>query len=155
MKDRIPMLQMDTRKYRTTLRLTFRYDGERIVLANQERGEGIAPPAPVLPPVEGENSGFWVEVRDARDRVLFYRVLHNPIPYVVEAYAPEGEIHAVAGLPGPVQFEVLVPDISEAASIVLYSSPLELEHSLEPAREIARFPLKEERSQRRSGHERQ
>ena len=143
MKDESQVASVDTRKYRSTLQITFAYDGERVRLARIERLQGIAPGSPPPAPKVGENSGSWVELRDAQDRLLFYRVLHNPVRYMVEEHLPDGRIRAV---PGPAEagtFDVLLPDIPEAASVALFSSPFDMERSGEPAEEIGRFPLRE------------
>ena len=143
MKDGSRAASVDTRDYRTTLQITFAYDGERVRLVDIRRRQGIAPGSPLPTPVAGKNSGSWVELRDGQDRPLFYRGLHNPVRYMVEEHLPDGRIRAVPGPPETGTFEVLLPDIPEAASVVLFSSPFDMEHSGEPAEEIGSFLLAE------------
>jgi hypothetical protein len=141
MKEESKQGYLNTREYRSSQRITFRYEGQRVELADREVVQMISPP-PVAPlPQAGEHSGFWIEVHDAEGRVVFHRVLHNPIPIYVEEHLPDKTIRAVPGAPGSGTFEVLIPDMPEAETIVLVSSPLEWELAGEPARELARFRL--------------
>lgn len=132
---------LDTSKYCWTLRLTFHYEGEHLALAKQQRVRMVAPGSPTALPVADQNSGFWVEVRDGRDHVLFHRVLQNPMSDFVEVHSPEGKIQVVPVTRAQGEFEVLVPDIPEAAGVVVFGSPRDLKRTLAPAQEIGRFPL--------------
>jgi hypothetical protein len=145
MDNEIRPAQAALQEPRFALRLTYRYDGDNVSLARRERVQMIAPPAGRTPPVAGENSGFWVELRDANGRVLYHRVLHNPIPFVAEVHSPEGTIRAVSAPPGRGEFQVLVPDLPDGAAAVLYGSPLDTRRALEPARELVRVALGDER----------
>jgi hypothetical protein len=56
------------------------------------------------------------------------------------------------GDPGKVEFEMVVPDLPETAWLCVMSSPLDSQALLhEPAREIARFPLRSGGGQEKSG----
>ena len=137
--------RLDAPAYPFTIRLVFRYEDGRVQVVSQRRVEMIAPASAAPRPEPGKHIGFWVEVRDSRDNVVFHRVLHNPIPFMVERYSADGSIRATEQDVARAEFEVLVPDIPGAATIVLYSSPLELQRTQEPAREIGRFPLDQRR----------
>jgi hypothetical protein len=135
---------VDTRPWRFSFRLTFHYTGERITLVSAERLQIIAPPSVTAKPERGKADGFWLEVQDINERVLFYRLMHNPLNTAVEAYQPDGSIRRFIGPPTEGEFEVLVPDIPEAASVVLFGSiptPAALSE-MAPAKELGRFPLR-------------
>jgi len=59
---------------RRTLRVTFEYGGGEVRIANQMRVEKITPPTLTPRPEAGKASGYWVELRDKRGRVLVDRV---------------------------------------------------------------------------------
>jgi hypothetical protein len=145
--------QENAPRYRTSLRLTFQYEHEHIELIDKKQFNIIALPSIGIKPEAGKNSGFWIELCDSDNRVIYYRVLHNPIPYTVESYSPDQKIHIrqVESIKG--KFEILIPDIPEATKILLYSSPLNLERSLEPAREIASFTLQQKSNSERGMQE--
>jgi hypothetical protein len=144
MKDESRPTYFDTRRFRWTERITFRYEGTRVEMTEREVVQMIPPP-PVTPlPRAGRNCGFWFEVHDAEGRVLFHRGLHNPIPTYAEEHQPDGTIRVVPGAPESGTFEVLIPKMPSAETILLISSPLDWAHAGEPAQELARFPLKEE-----------
>lgn len=131
---------MDVRKYRT-LRLTFRYEGSRVSLTDRQVADMISPPSITERPVVGKSSGFWIELQNKGGQSLFHRVLYRPIPYTVEKHLADGSMKLVADTPGEGEFEVLLPALPDAETVVLYSSPLDLKRSLEPAEEIGRFSL--------------
>jgi hypothetical protein len=72
--------------------------------------------------------------------------MQNPIRVEAEVF-PENQnepIRRVAIKTPRGTFDLLVPDTPEGDTVVLFSSPLEPEKSFAPARELARFSLKEE-----------
>jgi hypothetical protein len=113
-------------------------------LADSQRVQMIAPPSVTARPEQGTSSGFWFEVQDENGRVLFHRLLHDPLRMAVEVYYPDGKIQRVTGPPTEGEFEVLVPDIPGAATIVLFGSvPSSLaQREVAPASELGRFPLR-------------
>lgn len=136
---------VDPRKYRKTIRLTFRYEGEKITLGRRESVAMIAP-SPAFPLPQKGDSGFWYEVRDDRGRTLYCRAMFNPVRFEREVFPEDPaksphwvKIERPAGI-----FELLVPDIPEAVEVVLFSSPFKPEESGKPAKEIARYPVREE-----------
>jgi hypothetical protein len=88
-------------------------------------------------------TGSWFELRDADERVLYRRVIHNPLRFDREA--PSGD----PGRPFtrvPVEqpegiFVLVVPDLAGAEVLALFATP---SPGLgEPAKEIARVPVRE------------
>jgi hypothetical protein len=125
--------------------LTFRYDQDGAVeLARRQELPMVAPGSPGPITSGGEYSGSWVELQDRQGRVLFERVLHDPFRSMVEVHYPPGRKSKV--VPGPRQageFEVLLPAIPEATTVVVWSSELDAERHNEAAREVGRFDLGE------------
>ncbi len=135
---------IDTRAYRTSWRLTFRFDGDKIELASAERIARVAPGGPTPPAVGTAASGSWVDLVDQDGRVLFRRVLHDPFRTVAEHHSPDGRIEVVRRPPEPGEFQVVVPDIPDGSSVAVWSSPLDPELALEAARELGRFRLSDQ-----------
>jgi hypothetical protein len=134
---------VDTREFPSSWRLTFRYDeGGVIELADRKDLPMIAPGSPG-PTASGEEySGTWVQLQDQQGRVLFERVLHDPFRTMLEVHYPPGRQSKV--VPGPRQpgeFEVLVPAMPNAATVVVWSSELDPERRNEAAQEVGRFDL--------------
>lgn len=132
----------DTTSSKHSLRLTFAYLGSDIRLESVKSIAMIAPPSDD-PKRSKDESGFWYEVRDRDNRTLYRRITENPIKFAVEIRSDDTdapfkweEIKEPAG-----SFTLLVPDISNAQSIVLFSSPFDLKKRRETAQEIARFDL--------------
>ena len=139
--DREPV---DTRRFPSSWRLTFRYDEHGTVeLADREEVAMVAPGSPGPIRTDGEDySGSWVELQDQQGRVLFDFVLHDPFRRLLAVHYPPGPANQV--VPGPPrrgEFTVVVPVMPEATTVVVWSSPLEVERRGEAAREVGRFPL--------------
>jgi hypothetical protein len=134
---------VDTRRFPASWRLTFRYDEDGVVeLADRQRVPMVAPGSPGPVRTGGTYSGSWVELQDREGRVLFDRVLHDPFRRQVEGYDPPGRRARVTPAPRRAgQFAVILPAIPEAATVVVWSSPLEDERRTEAAREVGRFDL--------------
>lgn len=132
---------------RRTLRLRFRATGGAVQLESIERLDMICPPSVGERPQAGRHGGYWTELHDAEDRVLFHRLLHAPLGDSVEVHSPDGKIRRVSGKPGENIFEVLVPDEPLAKSIVLMGEPLETKKAGSVreagAKELARFGIPE------------
>ncbi len=136
---------------RQSLKVTFSIDKGKIQILRFERLSMIAPPAVGDPPQAGKNGGYWIELRDGNDRVLFHRVLHNPLRDSVEVHSPDGKIERVFGDPGkPSVFDVLLPDEGAATSIVVMGESLTpvttRKSAVRAAGELARFAVPSGRS---------
>jgi hypothetical protein len=108
-------------EYTHSLRLTFTYAGDQVRLANTERVAMIAPAEATTPPT-GEETGYWVEVRDKDGKLLYHRPLHDPLREDLEVFGDEpGEpIYRVSNPTREGEFEVLVPDLPAAAEFSLH-----------------------------------
>jgi len=125
-----------------TLRLTFEYEGTTVRLLSRQAVEMLAPPSDRTDEY-ANHAGFWVEVRDAEDRVLYRRILHHPIQWTREAPSgdPQRPFTRVPNDSKRGVFTVLVPDFPNAQHVRLVGSP-----PGEPARaaeEIMRVDLKQ------------
>lgn len=134
------------RQSRKTLRIRFYAVKGAFQLVSYERLEMTCPPSIGETPKAGKHGGFWMEVRDASDRVLFHRLLHSPLGDSVDVHSPDGKIRRAFGTPSTQRvFEVLLPDAAQAKTIVLmggYLDPSEAKQRREPgSRELARFDV--------------
>ena len=143
----VPPNGIDVKQSRKTLRVTFRIAEREIRLLSYERLDIICPPSIGEHPEAGKHGGFWMELRDSRDRVLFHRVLDNPLGDSVEVHSPDGKIERVFGAAKENVFDVLLPDDSRSTTIALIGESLEpvTERKEQPtaARELARFNIPE------------
>lgn len=131
----------------SVLRLTFSYQGQSIELVSTQAVEMKIPPADSLS-WDDKSSGFWVVLRDDGGKPLYRRVTSNPIQTSVEVPSDDPKRpmarHEVASPEGV--FVLLVPDLPQARTVALFSSPGTQERSAAAAREIASFDLKRGRS---------
>jgi hypothetical protein len=124
------------------VRMIFSFDGEHLHLVSQQSVEMILPPSDPVQGFEGRK-GFWYELRDAQDRPLYRRVMHNPMREDVEVFSDDPK-QSVARQIVPNRKGVLVvdvPDTEEGHTVILSSSPRRAQLAHQPAREIARFAL--------------
>lgn len=151
------MPEHESRSY--ALRVTFEYEGTHVRKISQQRVEMIAHPSHPTRGYEGE-VGFWYELRDANDKIVYRRVIHNPMEAHYEVASPEGRFTR-RPIPNPRgTFEIVVPEMAEAPNLVLFGTPHPPSAPVgspaaeavrppvprvgtAPAREIARFNLKE------------
>jgi hypothetical protein len=128
------------------IRLQIRYDKSGFSITDSRPLETLAPASHALDAPRA-TSGFWVELRDAKNNVLYRRVMHNPVQSDVEVFDPEGlHRHAVEDPTGV--FTVLVPDMPDAEEIVFVSSPSDPAKRQNAARRVAAMPLPRRRKKR-------
>jgi hypothetical protein len=127
------------------IRMIIAFDGEHVHLVSQQSVEMALPPSDALQGAEG-NKGFWYELRDAQDRPLYRRVMHNPMREDVEIFSDDPK-QTIARQTVPNRkgvFVVLVPDTDAGHTVTLSSSPRRLQQAHQPAKEIARFTLRKQ-----------
>lgn len=135
------------------MRLTFRYTGHRIELADAQRVIQWLPPSGYLEDRQ-ERSGFWLELRDGAGAPVFREDLSPTLgdDYEIFPEDPAGEIvrRAVPGRTGT--FTMVVPEMTEAQQLVVVGSPPKTEHRREAAADLATFDFDEvrRRAERRS-----
>ena len=133
---------------RKTLRLTFAVKDGKLDLVKKERLEMITPPQFGERPQAGKHGGFWIELQDAKKRVLAHRVISPSLLNSVEVHSPDGTIERTFGELRDGVFEILLPDDGKAKSAVLIGDPLEKDarkakSDAVGSDEIARFELSE------------
>lgn len=130
---------------RKSLRLTFRVANGEVRMVSYERLAMICPPSVGECPQAGKHGGYWMELRDGNDRVLFHRVLDNPLGDSVALHSPDGRIQRVFGDVKENFFEVLLPDDGNAKSVAFMGESLEpvaaRKKQVAAASELARFNL--------------
>ena len=135
--------QLDTRRYRTSWRLTFRFEGRQVTLVRRERLQKVAPATTAETPTPGANSGAWLTVLDGHGQPVFHRLLSDPFRTRAEHHSPDRRIELHVREPESGEFTVIVPEIPGATEVALYASPTERERMRAAAAEIGRYPLAE------------
>jgi hypothetical protein len=127
-------------------RLTFEYDGEDVRVVAQERVAMLAPPDDEQLLDQGE-SGYWVEIRDDENAVVYRQVIHNPIQTDLEVFPedPSEPIRRVAAARPQGVFQVVVPDLPEGRTAVLHGQASRQQLREQPPKPMAQFRLEEKR----------
>lgn len=110
-------------KITKAIRLTFSYKGTAIKLVSQDKVEKILPPSTKI----SNRSGFWYEVADDKQNVLYQRIISSPIQTDVEVFSNESKESIMRQKVSNIQgvFSILIPDFPEARTFSLFSSPIE------------------------------
>ena len=125
-------------------RLTFEYDGDEVRVVGRQRVAMLAPPddSELLEPGQ---AGYWVEVRDKRNQVLYRHVLHDPLQTDMEVFPvdPSQPIERV-----PVQqpkgvFQVVVPDLPGGKQAILHGRASRQEIQERRTKQLVKSPLRE------------
>lgn len=133
-----------TEQLNRALRLTFSYEDSNVRLASIQKVEMLAPPSDPIRAQDGQEAGFWYELRDGEGRTLYRRVIQNPIKFAFEVRSDPERPLAWQKVSGPRgEFVLLMPELEKAKTLVLFSSPLEPEGALGPAKELTRFNLEQ------------
>jgi hypothetical protein len=124
------------------LRLRLYVEGDTLRLRSVRRVEMVVPPSDPIP--TADKSGFWVEIRDKRDRSLYRRVLGDVLQDTIEVFSndPNETVARRPRPPGQTEFVVVVPDTPEASSVVFFGTRYAEGRPLGPAQEIARFDVR-------------
>lgn len=126
-----------------SVRLTFSYEGSDVRLVSRQSIEMLSPPSDAIQVQEGQ-AGFWYELRDAEGRTLYRRVIQNPIKFAFEVRSDPERPLAWQKVSEPRgYFTLLMPELEQAKTLVLFSSPLEPEGVPVPAKELTRFNLEQ------------
>ena len=124
------------------LRLTFAYEGSTVRLVSSQTVDMILPPSHPLEAGKNE-TGFWFTLADAAGKPVYRRIIHNPMPLDREVFSqgPQQSVHRLEAPKPNGSFVVLVPDVPQARTLMLFSHPLELKSATGPAKELVRFNL--------------
>jgi hypothetical protein len=133
------------RHSRKTLRLTFSVSNGTVKLVSHECLQMITPPQVGELPKAGKHGGFWIELRDAKNRVLAHRLISPTQLNSVEIHSPDGKIEREFGEVKEGVFEVLLPDEDDAEFVVLMGDQLVLTKGKakrsEASGELAQFKI--------------
>lgn len=124
-------------------RLICAVDATGVHVISRRRVRMTTPPSDPVEDV-GERTGFWVEVRDARERVQYRRVMESPVDDDVEV---PGDPGTGALTRQPVSrrrtFALLVPDLEQGDHVALLrATPVPGAAARARRTEIARLPLR-------------
>jgi hypothetical protein len=110
---------------------------KRILIA-----EKTIPPHQELPNLpEGlDLHGFWFEVTTQNGEVLYRRFMENPLEPSAEVFDKSGQISRMDIVKEETIFDLLIPDLPEAAELHLYCNPSPISRS-RPTRGAARKPF--------------
>lgn len=125
-----------------TVRVTIAYRGQDLRLASRQTVTMRTLPSHELQ-VPEKQSGFWFQVEDGSGRVIYRRVMQNPIRYDTETISddPQHPLMRVEVADPDGMFFLLVPLLREAQVVRVFSSPLEPHKDADPAVEILAFDL--------------
>jgi len=139
---------------RPAVRLICTADGDGVRVVSRRRLTKVVPPSePLEDPESGtaeQWSGFWLEVRDERERVRYRRVVADPLSGEVEVPGGDGSFTRRASARASATFALLVPDLPDADHVSLVrggaapTAPDAAFALAESTGEVARLPLHEE-----------
>lgn len=147
-----PQLQTHAR------RLTFEFDGSTVRQIGEQLVEMTVPLSHPTTGYSG-HTGFWFELRDANENTIYRRIVPDPLGGYHEVPSPQGTFTHTPITVSPQVFELVVPELPAAASLVMFGTPAEPPSPIgtraqeaartagprvgtQPAREIARINLK-------------
>jgi hypothetical protein len=124
------------------IRIAIGYEGPRLRVASRKLLAMRAPPSdPIVVPER--QSGFWFQVEDVAGRLVYRKVMENPIRFDTETPSddPEKPLRRERLAQTAGTFLLLVPLSPQAHTVRVFSSPLSPERSAQPAEEVFTFPL--------------
>lgn len=86
-------------------------------------------------------SGFWIEVLNKKDEPLYRRFLSNPFERTVEIFDSSGSAHREEIKKEDFMFEVLIPQVTDASYITIFSDINEKGRKLRKAEILQKLPL--------------
>lgn len=103
-----------------SLRLVFEYDRDTVRLVASQRVEMTAP-APQRLVARPDERGFWVEVRDERERPLYRRTMRDPVVRDLETIADDDRLTRIP-YDQPGHFSIVVPAVAGMKSVLLVNA---------------------------------
>lgn len=136
------------------VRLICAVEGDGVRVLSRRRLTKVVPPSEPIDDQEagraGQWSGFWIEVRDDRDRVRYRRVVADPLAGEVEVPGGDGSFTRRESARASAAFALLVPDLPDADHVSLVrggAAPAATARAFALAArtgEVARLSLREE-----------
>ena len=120
-------------------RLRFSSVGTELTLQSRsERLQMVLGPSEPIPNTREPRSGDWFELQDAGGKTLYLHLIHDMLGRYLEAPAADGKHHTTTVKKVPQStFELLVPELAGAKSIVLFATT----DDTNVAKEVGRFEL--------------
>lgn len=130
--------------YTHSLRIELSVEGGKATVVQVHRVAMRAPASSQGSPAERQ-SGLWVEIRNDDGRILYYRPLRTLHQDSVEVFEDErgGAIRRVpTARPQAMKFDLIVPDLPEAAELRLYGAE-DPSATDRPSASLLRSPIQE------------
>jgi hypothetical protein len=126
-------------------RLVIQYKSGSYQLLSRTPLLKVLPPSDELPATNRAVSGFWFEVQTPKQKVIYRRIIPDPIKVYTEVPgpAPEPRPERAEAVRTEVVFTVLIPQVPGSNNLVLVSSPPGAAGNAPAAQPLARIPLAE------------
>jgi hypothetical protein len=107
-------------------RLTFSYKGTNIKIISQHKIEKVLPPSDYLD-TKNNRSGFWYEITDDNQNILYQKSISNPIQTDIEVFSNKLEESIMRQKISQIEgtFSILIPDLPDAKTFSLFGNPIE------------------------------
>jgi len=130
-------------------RLICTADATGVRMVSRRRVQMTTPPSDAIGST-GERTGFWIEVRDARERVQYQRVIASPVEDDLEVPGdPEEGTLTHQPVEQPRTFALLVPELEHSDHVALLRATQAPGNTARALRtEVARLPLRAAASDR-------
>jgi len=125
----------------SAIRLTFAYEDDSIDLISQQPVDMIVPPSDPIEDLAA--SGFRVVLKNGNGETLYRRVMRNPIPFDREVFSDE-RAQSISRMPVERPkgvFTIVVPNVTDAQAVSLYSSRVSPETLPRSLRVLKTFEL--------------
>ena len=103
------------------LRYTFEFEGAAVRMLRQRRLDKQTVPSYAREGPDGE-SGFWVELRDASQQVLYRRVMDDPTLRYEAPIDEKGALRTAEAGGRTGTFSVVVPFLPQASTLLVWAS---------------------------------
>jgi hypothetical protein len=103
------------------LRYTFEYDDAAVRMLRRSKLDKQTAPSYKWEGADGE-SGFWVELRDASQQVLYRRVMDDPAFRYEAPLDDNGTLRTPTAVGRKGTFSVVVPDLPQARTLMVWAS---------------------------------
>jgi hypothetical protein len=133
--------------YSHSFRIGLQFEAGKVTLISLHRVAMRAPAsAPGLP--ADKQSGVWVELTAEGGEVLYHRPLRSPHLDSLEVFENEktGDIRRVQSKPRALKQDVILPDLPQAAAMVLYGAK-DPRQTQAPSVPLLKIPLRDLRQQ--------
>ena len=129
-------------------------DGKWTVASERRVSKMIIPNTQSLPKVEKgqEITGFWFEVADSKGKILYRRIINDPLRQQIEVPNIDGTFTNIPVSRRDITFEVLIPDDPENATLSFFGTEEHPKERKAILRKMAQLDLRVDyRRKRKSG----